>query len=130
MSSVCHLYVIRFSLVCTRTSFVCHSFVLVHHPYVTRMNSYDTRMSLVCIHMSFVCHSSVVLPWTRCMVLYPWSGVRKCWFSMLSNFKKCCLIDSPLTNKFHCVKEVNGQDNRMCLQDIKTSNIRFARDKT
>ena len=44
MSSVCHSYVIRMSLICTRMSFVCtrmssvcHSYVLVCHPYVTRM---------------------------------------------------------------------------------------------
>ena len=59
---VCHQYVtriysntIRMSLVCTRISFVfhsyvlvCHSDVLVCHPYVTHMYSYVIRMSLVC----------------------------------------------------------------------------------
>ena len=64
------------SLVCTRMSFVCHSYVLVCDPYITRMYSYVIRMSLVChpyvtrlysyvIRMSFVCHSYVVLPWTK-----------------------------------------------------------------
>ena len=33
-------YVIRMSLVCTRMSSVCHCFVLVCHPYVTRMCFY------------------------------------------------------------------------------------------
>ena len=47
------------SLVCTRISSVCHSYVLVcqsyvTHAYVTRMYSYATS----------VCHSHVVLPWT------------------------------------------------------------------
>ena len=47
MSSVCHSYVIRMSLVCTRMSFVCtcmssvcHSYVLLCHSYVTRVYSY------------------------------------------------------------------------------------------
>ena len=64
MSSVCHSYVIRMPLVCTRMSFVCtrissvcHSYVLVCHPYVTRMYSYVIHMSLVCTRMSSVCHS-------------------------------------------------------------------------
>ena len=74
MSSVCHSYVlvcIRMSLVCTRMSSVCHSYVLVCHRYVTRMYSYVISMLLVCAHMSLVCtrtssvcNSYVVLPWT------------------------------------------------------------------
>ena len=50
MSSVCltYLHVIRMSLVCTRMSSVCHSYILICHPYVTRMYSYVIRMSLVC----------------------------------------------------------------------------------
>ena len=54
MSSVCHSYVIRMSLACTRISSVCHSYILLYHRYVTRMYlyvirmySYVTRMSLV-----------------------------------------------------------------------------------
>ena len=54
---VCHSYatrtyshVIRMPLVCTRMPSACHLYVLVCHPYVTRMSS--------------VCHSYVVLPWT------------------------------------------------------------------
>ena len=65
--AACHSYVIRMSLVCTRVSFVSHSYVLVCHPCVTRMYSYVIRislicysyvirMSLVCTCMSFVCH--------------------------------------------------------------------------
>ena len=62
--TACHRYV-------TRMSSVCHSYVLVCHPYITRMYSYVIRMSLVCTCMASVCHSyvpvyhsSVVLPWT------------------------------------------------------------------
>ena len=72
---VCHQYVtriysntIRMSLVCTRISFVfhsyvlvCHSDVLVCHPYVTHMYSYVIRMSLVCTRMPSVCHSYVLV---------------------------------------------------------------------
>ena len=71
MSSVCHLHVIRISLVCTCTSSVCHTYVLVCHPYVTRMYSYVIRMSLVCTRMSSVCHSYV-------LVCHPY--VTRLWF--------------------------------------------------
>ena len=61
MSSVCHSYVISMSLV-----------LLVCHPYITRMCSYDIRMALACTRISsvclsyvLVCQSSVVLPWTE-----------------------------------------------------------------
>ena len=40
-------------LSCTCMSCMCHPYVLVCHPY-------DTRMSLVCHHMSLVCHSYVI----------------------------------------------------------------------
>ena len=66
MLSVCHSYVIRMSLVCTRMSFVCtcmssicHSYVLVYHPYVTRMYSYVIRMSLAYHSYVLVCHPYV-----------------------------------------------------------------------
>ena len=67
MSSVCHSYVIRISLVCTRMSFVCARMSSVCHSYVIRLSLVCTRMPsvlLVCTRMSFVCHSFVVLPWT------------------------------------------------------------------
>ena len=41
-------YVICMSLVSTRMSALCHSYVLVCQPYVTLMYSYGIRMSLVC----------------------------------------------------------------------------------
>ena len=43
-----------------RTS-VCHSHVLVCHPYVTRIYSNAIRMSLVLTRTSFVCHSYVLV---------------------------------------------------------------------
>ena len=64
-------YVIRMSLVCTRISFICHSYVLVCHLYVTRMYSYVIRMSLVCTRMPFLCHSYV-------LVCHPY--VTRMWF--------------------------------------------------
>ena len=42
------LFVIGMSLVCTCLSSVCHLYILIRHPYVTRMYSYVIRMSLVC----------------------------------------------------------------------------------
>ena len=89
---VCHSYIIRMTLACTLISFVCNSHVLifylhlpvchwyvirllVSHPYVTRiysyqlvyhscvirMYSYVIRASLVYTCMSFVCHSYVLV---------------------------------------------------------------------
>ena len=46
MSFVCQSYVIRMS-VCTRMSSICHLYVLVCHPHVTRMYACVTRMLLV-----------------------------------------------------------------------------------
>ena len=57
-SFVCNLYVIRMSLLCTRMSFVCHSYMFVNYLCVLVCYSYITRMS-------FVCHSYVVLPSTN-----------------------------------------------------------------
>ena len=51
-------YVIRVRLLCTRMSSVCHSYVLVSHPFVTRMYSYVILMSLV---ISSVYHSYVLV---------------------------------------------------------------------
>ena len=44
-----------------RMLFVSHSYVLICHPYVTRMYSYVIRKSLVCTRTSFVCHSYVLV---------------------------------------------------------------------
>ena len=46
--------VICISLICTRMSLVCHS-------YVTRVYSYAILMSLVCTCMTFICHSYVLV---------------------------------------------------------------------
>ena len=54
-------YIIRISLVCTRMTLICHSFVIVCYPYVTRMYSYVIRISLVSTRMSSVWHSYVVV---------------------------------------------------------------------
>ena len=62
MSFACHLDVIcmrSYLSLCTLMSPVCHSFVLVYHPYVPRMYSYTIHMSLVCTRVPSVCHSYV-----------------------------------------------------------------------
>ena len=71
----------------------------------------------------------------RCEMLFPWPGVRKYWLSMLISFNQYCVVDSLLINNFHELKEVNGRDDRKCLQNIKKYQIifvrgRFARDNT
>ena len=45
---VCHPYFIRMSHVCICVSSVYHLYALVCHPCITRMNSYVICMSLVC----------------------------------------------------------------------------------
>ena len=82
-------YVISMSLVWTCMSSVCHSYIFVCDPYVTRMYSCVIRVSLVCARMSSPCHScglvssvchSYVLvchPYVTCMWFYhePFSRV-------------------------------------------------------
>ena len=50
-------YVISMSLVWTCMSSVCHSYIFVCDPYVTRTCSCVIRVSLVCARMSSPCHS-------------------------------------------------------------------------
>ena len=54
------------SFVCTRMSSVYHSYVLVCHPFVTRMYLYVIRISLVCTRMSSICHSYVLVCLSVC----------------------------------------------------------------
>ena len=54
-------YVICMSVEFTHVLSVCHSNVLVYHPYVTRMYSYVIRISLVGIPMLSVCLSYVLV---------------------------------------------------------------------
>ena len=61
MSFACHSHAICMSLVCIRMSFAGHSYVIVCHPYVTRMYSYVICMPLVCTRMLSVCHSYVLV---------------------------------------------------------------------
>ena len=56
MSSVCHSYAIRMSLVCSRMPLLGHWYVLVCHLYVSCMYSYVVRMSLNVL----VCHPYVI----------------------------------------------------------------------
>ena len=65
-SSICNLYVIRMSILCTRMPLVCHSHVTRMCSYVIRMSllyvcksSVYTRMSSVCHSYVLVCHSHV-----------------------------------------------------------------------
>ena len=64
-SLVCN-HVIGMSLVCTRMSSVCHSYVLACPPYVTFMYLYVIRMSLVCTHVS----SYVIRMWFEFLDVY------------------------------------------------------------
>ena len=60
------LKVVCMSLVCSRMSSLCHSYVFVCHPFVTRMYSYVILLLLVCICMTsfyysyfLACHTYV-----------------------------------------------------------------------
>ena len=61
MSFAWHSHAICMSLVCIRMLFAGHSYVIVCHPYITRMYSYVICMPLVCTRMSSVCHSYVLV---------------------------------------------------------------------
>ena len=63
MSSVCHWYAIRMSLVWTRMSPVGHSCVLICYSYVTCMSLLCTRISFVCHSYVLVCHPYVTRMW-------------------------------------------------------------------
>ena len=54
MLFTCHPYVIRMLFLCTRLSFICHSYVIVCHLYAI-------RMSLECARRSFACHSNMLV---------------------------------------------------------------------
>ena len=66
MPFACHSHVICMSLVCARMSSVCHSHLLICHPYITGMYLYAILMSLLCTCIPsvfqsyvFVCHPYV-----------------------------------------------------------------------
>ena len=64
MPFVCQSYVlVRHLYVTSMYLYVmlCHLYVLVCHPYVTSMYSYVIRVSLVSTHMPSVCHSHVLV---------------------------------------------------------------------
>ena len=61
---VCHPFFTRIlSLVCARMSSICHSYELVCHPYVIRMSLVCTCMSSVCHSYGLVCHPYVTPMW-------------------------------------------------------------------
>ena len=106
LSSICHSHVIHMSLVCalmysyvlvchsyvTRMSFVCLSYVLVRHPYLTRMYSYVIRMSLVCTRMSLVCYSDVHLCHCSCVTRMWFYTVKLIWSNLLNEINLIILI--------------------------------------
>ena len=96
-------YVIYMSLICTRMSSVCHSYLLACHAYVTRMYSYAIRMLFVCNRMSSVCHSYVLVchPHVNCMCSYAIRMSLVCGFTInqLKGLIKVRFFD--VTNMFH-----------------------------
>ena len=91
------------SLVCIRMSSFCYSYVLVCHPFVTRMYLYDILLLLVFSRMSYLCHSCVLIshPFVTRMyscvilrysyhlsVILPWTCWNsKCIFRTIGNTK-------------------------------------------
>ena len=75
MSLECHSYVM---------TFVCHSYVLVCHPYGSLTYSYVIRKSLVCTCVSSVCHSYVLVchPYVTRMYLFVICMSLVCGFTM------------------------------------------------
>ena len=79
ISFACHSHVIRMRLCFTytyaypiRISFVWQSYVVVCHPYATRMYSSVIRMSPVCTRLSSVCHSYVLVCHPHVLVCHPY----------------------------------------------------------
>ena len=111
MSFVCHSYNLVYhpyltwvSLVCTRMSSVCRSYILLCHPYVTHMYSYVTGMSIVCTRMSSVCHLYVVIPWTFLKCEYHWSNLlRRMFFTPSDNWKILFLYKFIVTQRFSTI---------------------------
>ena len=113
-----YLYVIRMSLVCTLMSSVSHSYVLVCHPYLTRMYSYVIRMSLICTHMSSVCHSYVLVCYPYVTRMYSYIiRMSLVSTSMSSVCQSYVLICHPYDTRMYwyviCVSLVSGFT--MCL---------------
>ena len=65
-----HAYSICMSVVFTRMSSVCHSYVLLCHPYVTCIYSNAICMSTVCTRMSSVCHTYVRVSHSHILCMY------------------------------------------------------------
>ena len=111
MSFVCHLDVIcmrSYLSLCTLMSPVCHSFVLVYHPYVPRMYSYAIHMSLVCTRMSSVflsyvpvCHSYVLVchPYVTRIYSYVICMLLVCGFTMNHYHKNKLIFANVCTKK-------------------------------
>ena len=118
MSSVCHSYVILVSLVCTRMPFVCDSYVLVYHPYVTRLYSYVIRMSLVCtlcLPYVPVCHLYVT-----CMYSYVIRMSLIC-TRMSSVCHSYVLVCHPYVTRMWFYHEPNHMKTRVNLKYFMTS---------
>ena len=75
MSLECHSYVM---------TFVCHSYVLVCHPYFTPMYSHVIRMVVLRTRMSSVSHSYVLVchPYVTRMYLFVICMSLVCGFTM------------------------------------------------
>ena len=88
---VCHPYVTRMSLVwhpyVTCISSVCYSYVFICHWYVTRIYSYVIRMSLVYNRMPSVSHLYVLVCHSYVLVCHPY--VTRLWFYHEPNISNC-----------------------------------------
>ena len=84
MSFVCHSYFLVYHSYITRRYSYVILMSLVCHPYGTRMYLYFIPMSLVCTHISFVCHSYVLVchPYVTRMYSYVIRMSLVCGFTM------------------------------------------------
>ena len=120
------------SSVCTRMWPVCHSYVLVYHPYVTRMYSYVTDMSLACARMSPVCHSYVLVchPCVTRMYSYVIHMSLVCGFTMdplrVNNLRIRTIKNAKLSRYYFYMNFNIWEDFQTCIS-VPLTRYRHAR---
>ena len=92
ISFECHSYVTRVPFIChpyvTRISFVCHPYVTRMYSYVIHLSLVCTRMSPVCysyvlVCHSFVCHSDILV----CRLWFYHEPIKMCVFIFRTSLK-------------------------------------------
>ena len=125
------LFVIGMSLVCTCLSSVCHLYILIRHPYVTRMYSYVIRMSLVC---SFATNQTNLVNGINVfMVSFNRIKLNKIWFIVKPQTNDIWITTSEyirVTYKWHPGDIRMTRDYIQVTYELHTSDIRVHKRHT